>query len=139
MSSSPAAASRQASKYSSAESAPEAISAVASATDSSSSSHAHLGLRRGDAEGAVGGIGRLLEDDLPRPARPRHVGAQHVLELDHVGGRLDLVEVELGDPVDVLEDSGELARHPLDLLLGEAQAGEPGDVQHLLAVDHGGF
>ena len=51
-------------------------------------------------------------------------------------GRLDVVEVELGDPVDVLEDPGELAGHPLDLLLGEAQAGQPGDVQHLLAVDH---
>ena len=39
-------------------------------------------------------------------------GAQHVLELDHVRGRLDAVEVELGDPVDVLEDPRELAGHP---------------------------
>ena len=59
----------------------------------------------------------------------RLVRAQHVLELDHVGGRLDVVEVELADPVDVLEDPRELAGHPLDLLLGEAEAGQPGDVQ----------
>ena len=39
-------------------------------------------------------------------ARPRLVGAQHVLQLDHVGGRLDALEVELGDALDVLEDAG---------------------------------
>ena len=53
-------------------------------------------------------------------------------------GRLDPVEVELGDPVDVLEDPRQLARHPLDLLVGEPQPGQPRDVQHLLPVDHGG-
>ena len=93
-------------------------------------------LRRGHAEGAVGRVGGLLQDDVPRPARPRLVGPQHVLELDHVGGGLDLVEVERGDPVDVLEDSRELRRHPLELLLGEPQAGKPRDVQHLFPLDH---
>ena len=48
-----------------------------------------------------------------------------------MGGRLDALEVELGDPLDVLEDPGELAGHPLDLLVGEPQPREPGDVQHL--------
>ena len=52
-------------------------------------------------------------------------------------GRLDVVEVERGDPVDVLEDPRELAGHPLDLLLGELEPREPGDVQDLLAIDHG--
>ena len=41
------------------------------------------------------------------------------------------------DPVDVLEDARELARHPLDLLLGELEPGEARDVQDLLAIDHG--
>jgi len=66
------------------------------------------------------------------------VGAQDVLQLDHVRGRLDVVEVQLGDPVDVLENPRELARHPLDLLLGEAEAGQLRYVKYLLALDHGG-
>ena len=53
-----------------------------------------------------------------------------------VGG-LDVVEVELADPVDVLEDSGQLARHRLHVFLAEREAGEAGDVKHLVAVDHG--
>ena len=51
-------------------------------------------------------------------------------------GRLDLVEVERGDPVDVLEDPRELAGHPLDLVLGELEPRQAGDVQDLLAIDH---
>ena len=51
-------------------------------------------------------------------------------------GRLDFVEVELGDPVDVLEDPGELPGHRLDLFLAEGEAGQTGDVENLLAVDH---
>jgi hypothetical protein len=51
-------------------------------------------------------------------------------------GRLNLVEVQLADPVDVLEDPGELARHRLYLLLGEGEARKPRNVQHLIAVDH---
>ena len=64
------------------------------------------------------------------------VGSQDVLELDHVGRRLDAVEVERGDRVDVLEDPEQLLGHPLDLVLGELEPREPGDVQDLLAIDH---
>jgi hypothetical protein len=53
-----------------------------------------------------------------------------------VVGRVDPVKVELADPVHVLEDPRELARHRLHLLLGEGEAGEAGHVQHLLAIDH---
>jgi len=67
-----------------------------------------------------------------------HISAQDVLQLDHVRGRFDIVEVQLGDPVDVLEDPRELARHPLDLPLGEAEAGQLRHVQYLLSLDHGG-
>jgi hypothetical protein len=51
-------------------------------------------------------------------------------------GRFHTIEVELGDVLDVLEDPGELTRYPLHLVVGEFQAGEAGDVQNLLAVDH---
>ena len=36
-----------------------------------------------------------------------------------------------------LEDRRQLAGHLLDLLVGEPQPGEPGDVEDLLAIDHG--
>lgn len=67
-----------------------------------------------------------------------NVSAQNILQLDHVRGRLNVIEVKLGDPVDVLEDPRELAGHPLDLLLGEAEAGQLCHVQYLLSLDHGG-
>ena len=47
---------------------------------------------------------RALEHVLARPAGAGFVGTQHVLQLDHVRGGLDPVEVELRDPLDVLED-----------------------------------
>jgi hypothetical protein len=68
----------------------------------------------------------------------RDVGAQNVLQLYHVRGRLDPVEVQSGNSVDVLEDARELAGHPLDLILGEAEAGQLRNVQYLLSLDHGG-
>src|SRR5207248_2996891 len=129
---SPAAASRYASKYSSGDSSPERIRSAACATVSSISSLATISwprsrLRRGDAEGPAGRIGSALEHLVSRPAGPRLVGPEHVLQGDHVGGRLDAVEVELGDVLDVLEDPRQLAGHPLDLLVVELQAGQPGD------------
>jgi hypothetical protein len=53
-----------------------------------------------------------------------------------VGGGLDVVEVQGRDPIDVLEDPGQLNCHALDLLLGELEPRQPGDVQDLLAIDH---
>ena len=46
------------------------------------------------------------------------------------------VEVELGDAVDVLEDSRELGGHLIDFVVGELEPGEPCDVENLVAVDH---
>ena len=63
-------------------------------------------------------------------------GRSHVLERDHVGRRLDALEIELAERLDVVEDPGELARHPLDLLVGQPQPREAGDVENLFAVDH---
>ena len=90
------------------------------------------------AEGTVVGVGCRRESDLGRQALVRQVGPQHVLQLDHVRGGLDVVEVERGDPVDVLEDPRELPGHRLDLLVAEAEPGQLGDVENLLALDHGG-
>ena len=68
----------------------------------------------------VGRVGRLLERRSRGQLGARLVGAQHVLELDHVRGRLDAVEVELADLLDVVEDRRQLAGHPLDLVVGQA-------------------
>lgn len=78
----------------------------------------------------------------PRPAPPRDrgrarlVGPQRVGDVDDVRGRLDALEVELRDALDVLEDVRELAGHALHLAVAELQAREAGDVQDLLAIDH---
>ena len=109
---------------------------AASRAVSASSSVIYSACGEGTRKAPLGGFGRRSEGDLARQARPRHVRPQHVLQRDHVRGRLDPLEVELADPVDVLEDPRELAGHLLDLLLGEAEAGQPGHVQYLLALDH---
>ncbi len=51
-------------------------------------------------------------------------------------GRLDALEIELRDHLDVVEHPGELGSHALDLVLAEGESGEPGDVQNLFSVDH---
>src|SRR6202020_926156 len=81
--------------------------------------------------------GSLFEGDLAREAGARLVGAQAPGDLDDVRRRRDRVEVELADLADVVENRGELAGHPSDLVLVEAQAGQARDVQDFLAVDHG--
>ena len=83
------------------------------------------------------GSGRGLERPLARQARVGLVGPQDVLERDDVRGRLDALEVERGDPVDVLEDPRQRAAHRLDPGVVELEPGEPGDVDDLLAIDHG--
>lgn len=52
-------------------------------------------------------------------------------------GRRYVVQIQLADPPDVVEDSGELAGHPLHLGLGKPQPGQLGDVKYLLPLDHG--
>ena len=72
-----------------------------------------------------------------RHRRPWLVGAQRVLDVDHVRGRRDVGEVaELADQLDVVEHLGELAAEALDLLGGELEAGEAGDVEDLIAAQH---
>src|SRR5690348_7713785 len=89
-----------------------------------------------DAKASVAGVGCAVEHALARPAWPRLVGAQDVLERYDVTRGLDAIEVELLDLLDVVEDAGQLAGHPLDLLFREAQARELRHVQDLVATDH---
>ena len=44
---------------------------------------------------------------------------------------------ELADQLDVVEHLGELAAEALDLLGGELEAGEAGDMEDLVAAQHG--
>ena len=53
-----------------------------------------------------------------------------------MSGRLDVVECELADSLDVPEDRRELARHPLGLLVVERQPRQLRDPLDLLAIDH---
>ena len=50
--------------------------------------------------------------------------------------RLDAIEVKLGNPLNVLEDSRQLACHPLDLFIAQLEPGELGDMEDLFPVDH---
>ena len=54
-------------------------------------------------------------------------------EVERMRGRRDVGEVELGHLRDGVEDRPELARQPLDLVLGEVEAREPRHVKHLIA------
>jgi hypothetical protein len=54
-----------------------------------------------------------------------------------VGGRLHPLEVQPVHPLDVLEDLGQLGGHAVELLVAEPKACQPGDMEDLVAVDHG--
>jgi hypothetical protein len=54
-----------------------------------------------------------------------------------VRGGLHPIEVELVHPLDVIEDSRQLTRHPLDLVVRQLKPRQSRDVQNLLAIDHG--
>ena len=85
----------------------------------------------------VGDVGRALERRLARQRRARLVGAQRVLDVDDVRGGWNVRQVaELADQLDVVEHLGELAAEALDLLVGEFEAGEAGDVKYLIATQH---
>ena len=86
--------------------------------------------RRRATAGAASSIASRGHDGRGSSARSAFV------DLDDVRRRRDALEVELADLLDVVEDAGELAAHPLDLLVGELEAREPRDVQDLVAIDH---
>jgi hypothetical protein len=51
-----------------------------------------------------------------------------------VRGRGNSLQVELADLLDVVKHVRELAPHPLELIVGQLEPGEPGDVQNLFAI-----
>jgi len=54
-----------------------------------------------------------------------------------VRGRRDSLKIEFGDASDVIEHTGQLARHRLDLTVVKPQTREARDVEDLGAIDHG--
>jgi len=52
-----------------------------------------------------------------------------------VRGRLDAREVEGRELLDMADDRGELLGHPGDLLVGQAQPRQPGNVQDVVRRD----
>ena len=71
----------------------------------------------------------LRQHNVPGPARSRLVWPQHVLKLDYVRSGRHAAEIKRRDPIDVLQDPGKLAGHPLDLSLLKAQPGQLRDVR----------
>src|SRR4051794_25482305 len=94
---------------------------------------------RGDAEvvaAAVGGVGERL---VHAQRRPRLVGAEDVVNLERVRERLDAGRVDAIELVEVIEDGGELAGHPVAVGRGQVQPGEVGDPGHLVGGQHHTF
>ena len=60
---------------------------------------------------------------------------KHVGQRERLSHRLDAVEVELVDVGEVVDDVAELHGRPGQLLVGQRQAGEPGDLGHLVGGD----
>ena len=89
---------------------------------------------RRDAERAVPRVGRVRERLLAGQRRARLVLVPDVDEIERMRRRLDVGEVELGDLADGLEDRAELLPHALDLVLGDLEARQPRDVQHVFSA-----
>ena len=63
-------------------------------------------------------------------------GRSALLDLDDVTRRRHVVQRELGQRVDVAEDRGQLAGHPVDLVVGQLEPREARDVEDFGALDH---
>ena len=68
---------------------------------------------------------------MDRQARSRLIGAEHVHERQRLQQRLDIVEVEGVDVVEVLQHRLELGGVALQLVGGEVEPGELGHVGHV--------
>ena len=66
---------------------------------------------------------------------PRLVLGPGVHELERMRGRRHVGEIELAHLRDRLQDRAQLAGQALDLLVGQLEARQPGDVEHFLAGD----
>lgn len=82
-------------------------------------------------------IGGACQRHFGRQALMRHIRPEHPLDVDYPGGRLNPFKVEPADPVDVVEDRRKLGAHGFDLLLGQPEAGQAGNMQNFFTLDHG--
>ena len=78
-------------------------------------------------------VGRIGERLLDGQRGLRLVVGPDVHEIERVRGRLDAVQIELGDLADRLEDRVQLRAEALDLLVGQRKPRQPRDVQNLVA------
>ena len=135
-SSSPAAASRQASWYSSGETRPAAISADRLGDGEAEQLGAHSacgeGARKAPSAGSGAGSSIASRGQLGRGSSGRRTfSSSTTCEVGSTPSRSSC-----RDPVDVVEDPGELAGHALDLLVAEPQPRQLRHVQDLCPVDH---
>ncbi len=80
-------------------------------------------------------IRRVRKDLVGGQRRLRLVLGRDVREVQRMRGRLDALQVELGNLADGLEDRAQLRAETLDLLLRQREARQAGDVQDLIASD----
>lgn len=81
-------------------------------------------------------VGSLGESDLPVKTGPGLIGPEHILQRHHVRSRFDSFKVHLGQLVDMVKDRGKLPGEGVDFFLAQSQAGKPGDMKYLLALNH---
>ena len=81
------------------------------------------------------GVGRVGEHRVADIAVIHHILAQAQFLVDHRGQRLDSLGVDLGELLDPAEDGVQFGRQRLDLGVAHRDAGELGDVAHLLGID----
>src|SRR5712691_4810835 len=86
-------------------------------------------------EEAVLRVGRVRERLFARQRGPRLVLGQHVDEVEGMGRRLDVLQVELGHLPDRLQDRRQLLAHLLDLVAGELEPRQPGYVENVVSRD----
>src|SRR5690606_3216236 len=91
----------------------------------------------GDAEALLLGGGRPGEGLLGREGRPYLVGPVDVGQRQRVRGGRDVLRGDLLHPRDRGDDLVELGREMIELIVGERQPGQPGEVLDLVTGDGG--
>src|SRR5438552_5163889 len=129
------ATSRNASASSSAETSRARRRWAASPTVRGSSRIGPLLEARLHAEEITLAVGRLREHDLDREARARLVLTHHVLERKDRRARRDRRGVDILQLLDRAEDHLQLTGEAVELLVGERDAGEAGDVLDAAPID----
>ena len=75
----------------------------------------------------------LIEYFVAGKTRPNLVVAEDIGQVQGVGQRLDLLGVDLGKQVHVVEDVAELVGHSVEFFVREAEPSEQGDLFNFFA------